>query len=715
MKQQKNILVLAFLVLVGFSLQAFSQPTKGNRPLKQPRQQQPRQQQQSAQMVPFKETVPATVGSTKTPLYFGIGMHIEPAQKMAKTQSANMPERNYETNAVYFSQHEKNIRESARIVKSHQGLMTVQAQSPFTTVVVRDQNTIFKDLVASGHEIALHFHEDAHLGKNSEIRSVAEWTQAMKSEIDLIKKAGVSQVSYFSGGNLYPGLLQAASQAGLSIMGDYKNPKVQMTDPRFMTVNPWRPKSGPSETDLTGFATHETQGPIIYLPDGVFPDASFGVKKDIKEQEGLSAYFDYLTQALTASLSAVQEDKVNIMRVTIHPGELERQQYQGLGNQYLDAWLAQVVDPLVKAGKIQWATNSQMAQKFKDWEATHPGVEPRSTATIGQTSLKSQTAQKAYVSFVVNVHDIKNVNDSANSIKNLVELFQKNNVKGDFYFTEPILKLYEKQRPEVVALLKNSNMTISYHVRPPHPTYPGFDGLLKNIPPDQLLQTLTDYETYELDLTTGGLNKNKKGGYRYVQELLGRSPVTVPGFSGKSEIQTIRLKVLKDMGAGAVVLYHESGTPIENPLQTQEGLLIRPSDFSITRWKVGNMKNENFWWNMFDKPEASEFNPTQYFKKQLANWTEKRAPFVTVIIHENNLYRGGATPWQNSFFQDKDNRIIKQPPYDLNAPDASKPRSEQNKKQIWDAYAAFVEYAAKNLDVVTSEDLVTMAQEQKVQ
>ncbi len=46
------------------------------------------------------------------------------------------------------------------------------------------------------------------------------------------------------------------------------------------------------------------------------------------------------------------------------------------------------------------------------------------------------------------------------------------------------------------------------------------------------------------------------------------------------------------------------------------------------------------------------------------------------------------------------------PPFNLDATDASEARSDENRRAIWKAYEKIVAYAAANLEVVTSEDLV---------
>ncbi|MCK6565794.1 MAG: hypothetical protein L6Q80_13765, partial [Dehalococcoidia bacterium] len=65
----------------------------------------------------------------------------------------------------------------AGIVEEHGGKMTIQAQSPFTTTAVNTGSTILSDLQDAGHEIGLHFHEDAHLGKTVNELGTEKWCE----------------------------------------------------------------------------------------------------------------------------------------------------------------------------------------------------------------------------------------------------------------------------------------------------------------------------------------------------------------------------------------------------------------------------------------------------------------------------------------------------------------------------------------------------------
>jgi hypothetical protein len=329
---------------------------------------------------------------------------------------------------------------------------------------------------------------------------------------------------------------------------------------------------------------------------------------------------------------------------------------------------------------------------------------------VGPTGAPSDEEPVAYVTFCVNVHDFFHVDDSADIVIRLVDLFEAHGVRGDFYFTAPIVRFYEASRPDAIERLRESDMTISYHVRPPHPTYRGFDSRLEGLDPEALASTLLEFETTRLDLSTGELIPGESGGMAYLTEVFGRAPVvcSVPFERWRSAI----LPTWHDLGAQMTVTYHESGTDLEHPFVWRDGLLIRPSDFSITRWSVEPGPDDAFWWTMLDSPFADAYEPATRLQQELSAWNHDRPPFITVLIHENNFFRHGATPWAHVYYEETKKVTPRDPPFDLDVPDASEPRTEANAEAIWEAYEALVAYAAKHLHVVTSEDIVRMARDE---
>lgn len=322
----------------------------------------------------------------------------------------------------------------------------------------------------------------------------------------------------------------------------------------------------------------------------------------------------------------------------------------------------------------------------------------------------------AYISFIINVHDWTHPDESADILLQLVDLFEKYNVRGDFYFTAEITRELAENHPEVIERFKNSNMTISYHVRPPHPLYTGFDSRLDGLSDDALYQTLLDYETYALNLETGELDRSQPGGYAYVAQVFGRNPIVAPAPNG-GNFKDAAQKVYASLGAQMTLLYHEEGTKLEQPFEFVNGLLVRPSDFSVTRVTSVD-ESDRFWWNFVTSPDAATYNPTKMLQDQLTEWVRQtsslspsRAPFITALIHENNFYRRGAEGWTSIYFAmdgaKKGDPLS--PPYGLSAPDPSRERTEADQAAIFAAYEEMVAYAAAHLTVVTSEDIVEMA------
>ncbi len=346
-------------------------------------------------------------------------------------------------------------------------------------------------------------------------------------------------------------------------------------------------------------------------------------------------------------------------------------------------------------------------------------IEPTSLPTATHmaepaTSTKLAKDTPAYVTFAINVHDIVHVSESGDTLLRLIDLFAKYGVRGDFYLTAPMTHLYAEQRPDVIERLRESDMTISYHVRPPDPLYAGFDQRLQGLDEATLAATILDYQTYRLDMATGDLLRNEPGGYKYVAGVFDRNPVVVS--VPNARWRDAALPIFADLGARAAMIYHETGTDPDRPFEYQAGLLVRPSDFSVTRWPNPQSPDptaEQFWWNMLNTPLAGEYNPSAYLQTRLHEWDEDRPPFVTVLIHENNYYRCAQTPFANIYWADGDKSRPLDPPYDLDAPDGSQPRPLENQEAIWAAYEELVAYAAANLSVVTSEDLVALASDGK--
>lgn len=335
-----------------------------------------------------------------------------------------------------------------------------------------------------------------------------------------------------------------------------------------------------------------------------------------------------------------------------------------------------------------------------------PSADSKGASDINQTRMSLSTpANAAFISFIINVHDWVNIDESAATLMRLVDLFERYHVRGDFYFTAPEVEALVNSHPQVIARLKSSDMTISYHVRPPHPLINGFGSHLQELSDQELQDTLLDYETYKLDMTTAELDRSQPGGYQYVAQVFGKKPVTASVPSSDHRIKTTAEKIYARLGARVTVHNHEEGTDIDQPFQYSNGLLIRPSDFSITRIP----DSSNFWWNFMSGPKAAEFDPLRMLQDHLAAWQESRPPLITALIHENNFYRSGPEAWTAYYYDHQDKSKPLSPPFNLNLKGQSAPRSRPEQEVIWQVYERLVAYAAQYLNVITSVDLLNLS------
>lgn len=634
-------------------------------------------------------------------LLFGLGIHIEPLGRTAQGYTAGQGDY---WNDTYFRRHVEDLRTLAAIVERHGGRMTVQAQSPFTQVAIAKGEALLAELAARGHEIGLHFHEDAHLGHNSGTLSTATWCQVMADEIALVKQAGgVATVRYWSGGNLYPGVFQAASCAGLSVNSDWKNPRTQEFPAAVRSLHPWRPAGGTDGVEFSAFVTHDPQGPVVFLPEGAYTVANV--------KEG-GDYLAVVTDALHNSLAQLDPERVNVMHFTLHPGELRGDPAAPFAA--VEAFLATVVDPLVAAGSVRWATLGEMADAYIAWER---GIGGASRPAIRRRLHPATAPSQGYITFAVNVHDWVHPDESAATLSRLMDIFERYRVRGDFYFTPEITRVLAERHPELVERFRRSSMTVSYHVRAPHPLVGGFGAPLAGLTGGELYARIRDYETYALDLETGALDRSRHGGYLYVAETFGRKPVVASAPSGDPVLRSGGQQVYRDLGAQATVIYHETGTDIDNPLVFVNGLLVRPSDFSVTRTTVVD-GGDNFWWNFMSRPDAGLYRPLRILELELEQWRaagSPRLPFITALIHENNFVRSGPEGWTSIYYEIENGKKSTPlpPPWNLDAPDPSTLRPTAEQEAIWHAYEELVAWAAANLTVVTSEDLVELAYRQQ--
>ena len=309
-----------------------------------------------------------------------------------------------------------------------------------------------------------------------------------------------------------------------------------------------------------------------------------------------------------------------------------------------------------------------------------------SVSQTSETSTNSET-NTDYVSFILNVHDWVDPEKSADAVTKIIDIHEKYNVPVSIYLDDQVFQIYMKDYPELVERLKTSPVvTVSYHVRPPLPVYTQF-GIYNysQLSSEELYPILIKYEEHKINLSDGKPIESSPGGYQYVKDSIGYSPVAVSLiFDTPAEKETMA-KIYKEKGASLAVV-HSGQSKFGEKLN---GLTLRPEDVEIKLY-------ENL------KKYISGKTPKDIIDESIAATTSVNNPmFINIKMHENNFYTSG-TPFELVYFPDYNERSNPlAPPYDLSNADPSF-RSSTEEEQMWAMYEEAVKYVSENKDLYTA-------------
>lgn len=321
-------------------------------------------------------------------------------------------------------------------------------------------------------------------------------------------------------------------------------------------------------------------------------------------------------------------------------------------------------------------------------------TEPLSTEPLIPIDLP--IGDNSYITFNINCHDFSDVDLSAKTVTNLIDLFEARNLKAEFYFTDLLFREYMKKYPHIIKRLKKLNMTISYHLRAPHPvTFKSpMTRYLTSLPKEQLLEELRKYETHGINPVTGKANTSGEGGYAYMKSVIGYPP-PVAGLNAKDKIlEEAELQVLKEMGLRMTVKGHE-----KQKLAFRGDILIRPAGFGISR-----LQGDTPW---YASPSLVDVSSS----------LQGNQGFGLVNIHEADFYttKPGFYAIYYELFGERESRP-KNPPFDLTATSKwCRKKTKEEQAALWSKYTEILDYVASHseIKVITSSDIIRMVDEYK--
>ncbi len=297
---------------------------------------------------------------------------------------------------------------------------------------------------------------------------------------------------------------------------------------------------------------------------------------------------------------------------------------------------------------------------------SRPTPRPTKTSKVLETSEVSP-APEAYTLFSINVQDFSYPAESAAVLEKIIGLHEETGVPVDIYLTDEMAHIYAEDYPDLLERLKTSPaVAVSYHARPPRPYASANDWLgLKDMPADELYDTILRYETHAVD-PVSGQTTDAPGGYQSVADLIGYPPYAASALSGDPDISAATLQVFTNLGAQITVSHGKSLTLGE----TKGGLPVRPEQVDYKLFEhVGE-----------DAGAAFE----QALAQAQAAGNGDAPVFVGVKMHDNDFF-AEQSAWVTIYVQDR-----KRPDWDPTLKAA--PLSQEEQDAVWALYEATVRY-----------------------
>ncbi len=521
-------------------------------------------------------------------LLIGFQLHIE---EVVKVKADGVRRLYYDQDERIFNMYADALDALARKFEEHGAKLSIQPEKNFAWGDVKFGRYILRELRRRGHGIGVQSHLGHHmeeLGLNTDEARLQYNREVKEAVAEAIGEEPTNLGAGFDLENV--NLLGVCDGClGFTSMTSVEKPYYRATHQPPRWLHPWiLPPVSMLDLSSGEWRRHDPSGSIVYLP-GWYLSEEFEV--DCRRN---ARCFDAATKSLRKALSDMDADHINVWWASSHLYQTGTGEELERVLQAYERWFTQVVDPLVRQGKVIWVTFDEMTQLYLKWEKARQRYE------CGKSLWRQVDPDEPryYVYFAVNVNDHYDPDLCAETLDRLLDIYEASGVRADFYFTGPALRALQETHPDVIERIREMSMGVNYHVRPPHPAsslislayYQGRCVRLEDLAYEEKVKLLREFESHALMVEEYLPDKRNfcsrhgdgPGGYEYVKEVFGTAPVIAGIGSRDEEIRRAELQVLREMGLEMYVSSHVGGTPPDNPFRVSYGLLERPSDFGFT-------------------------------------------------------------------------------------------------------------------------------------
>ena len=335
----------------------------------------------------------------------GVNVPAEPVAPVSICFSIHIEDpQNLITDEAFFWKKTAVFEELAKLFHDHNGFLNIQPELEWALASERYAPTKLAELAeAYGVTYSTHTHGPVCKGPNGTLygggyceahhhqpsdhdtriteQDIATYIQTRRIKFEVLSGIQITDHN----GNFDMVDKNLLHTIGVRTLSVFKNEETQRTYDALIT-NPWRPSNGNALDDISVFLQHNPTGKLIYVP---------GVGANLtKRHERVSLK---VSRFAGQFINYAERERVNAMNLVLHvdaflpddpADDLDYIRVQGGGNPsitysdeflyHLGCWddaLTQIIDPLVENGYMKWATQTEIAEEFVDWEADQSSID----------------------------------------------------------------------------------------------------------------------------------------------------------------------------------------------------------------------------------------------------------------------------------------------------------------------------------------------------
>ena len=273
----------------------------------------------------------------------------------------------YDSDRALFEKYADTLDRLASVFEKHGAKISIQTEKNFAIADVKFGRYILKELKERGHGVGVQSHMGHH------IRELHLNTDEEKLLYTLGVKEAVSRAIGCEPTNIGGGFemenvnLLGVVEGGLGFtsMTAVEKPYNARTGKAPKWLHPWiLPPTQMMDLSDPSWLAHDPGGSIVYIPGWYANEVGFEI--DCRKDENC---FELATQSLYRALENVDCRFINVWWFSSHLYQTGRdeEEVERVLEAY-DKWLTEVVDPLVKQGKVKWMTFDEIAELYLKWE-----------------------------------------------------------------------------------------------------------------------------------------------------------------------------------------------------------------------------------------------------------------------------------------------------------------------------------------------------------